>query len=222
MVMSEHERTAPGWATGILPLKGVLLTALVTLSVSPAAAQIGIKLMQFRPTGDLGYVVERKWTPEFLYIQDFEEKTRMRASFLYMNLQPRLDTFPTTGLISDSNGFRVLPGWQTFSKINMYLITGGLDYAVVELFDYDLALYPGLDIIFGGIGMEYESYTPEISSSGFSGGFMIGGLRLRLGAEWAFNDHFGANFEWSTATYYQEEGGRYTFNDLGIGVRYQF
>jgi hypothetical protein len=222
MVQNEHEQAATRGAMGDFPLKGVLLTLLVTLSVIPAVAQIGIKLTQFRPTGDLGYVVERKWMPELQYIQDFEEKTRMRASFLYLNLQPRLDTFPTTGLISDSNGFRVLPGWQTFSKINMYFITGGLDYAVVELFDYDLAIYPGLDIIFGGVNMEYESYTPDISSSGFSGGFMIGGLRLRLGAEWAFNDHFGANLEWSTATYYQEEGGRYTFNDLGLGVRYQF
>jgi hypothetical protein len=222
MVLTEHELVAPRKVLGCSSPKGVLLILFVTLAGLPAMAQIGIKLMQFRPTGDLGYVVERKWTPEFQYIQDFEDRTRMRASFLYMNLQPRLDTFPTTGLISDSQGFRVLPGWQTFSKINMYLITGGLDYAVVELFDYDLALYPGLDIIFGGIGMEYETYTPDISSGSFSGGFAIGGLRLRLGAEYAFNDHFGANLEWSTATYYQEEGGRYTFNDLGLGVRYQF
>lgn len=222
MVLTEHEHMAPRKALGCNSRNVVLLFLLITLAGLPSMAQIGLKLTQFRPTGDLGYVVERRWTPEFQYIQDFEDVTRMRFSFLYLNLQPRLDTFPTTGLISDGNGFRVLPGWQTFSKINMFLITGGIDWAVVELFDYDLALYPGLDIIFGGVNMEYESFTPQLVSSGFSGGFKIGGLRLRFGAEYAFNDHFGANLEWSTATYYQEEGGRYTFNDLGLGVRYQF
>lgn len=219
-MLSPHLRTSFALRRRSWPWALVLLAAV--LGSSHAFAQVGLRLTQFRPTGELGYVVERKFAPEIQFIQDFEDPTRMRFSFLYLNLQPRLDTFPSTGYISDSNGFRVLPGWQTFSNIDLILFSGGLDFAVLELFDYQLALYPGMDIIFGGINMVYESYTPELVSEGFSGGFMIGGLRLRFGAEWAFGDHFGVNLEWSTATYLQEETGRFTFNDLGLGVRYQF
>jgi hypothetical protein len=107
-MLSPHLRTLFDLRRCSWPWALVLLAAV--LGRSHAFAQVGIKLTQFRPTGELGYIVERKFAPEFQFIQDFEDPTRMRFSFLYLDLQPRLDTFPSTGYISDSNEFRVLPG----------------------------------------------------------------------------------------------------------------
>jgi hypothetical protein len=186
-------------------------------------AQLGLRVVQLRPTGEFGMVMEKKVSAELLYIPAFEEdKLRMRASIGIFNMKPRLEVFPTNAWIYDGNGYTQLPGTQSFSKWNMTMLSGGVDLALVRLKDETLNFYPGVDIVFGGITMEYESHTPGISDEYFSGGQLMAGLRFRLGADHAIGDHLGLLLEACRAYYFVEETGRLDHNEIALGVRYQF
>lgn len=184
-------------------------------------AQIGVRLVQFRPTGDLGMTMEKKTSAELLYIEEFEDKWRTRASIGFFKLQPRLPVFPTTGYLYDP-GLTVEPGTESFSKWNMFFFSAGADFAPVQLMDDKLKFYIGLDITCGTISATYETHTPGIADTGFDGGYLMAGLRGRVGAEYAFSDHVGAFLETCRSYYLVEETGGLNHNEIGLGFRYTF
>jgi hypothetical protein len=200
-------------------LVGTVFACLWGLS---SQAQIALRLVQLRPTGGLGMTMEKKISAEVLYLPEFDEKTRVRASLGLFNMKPRLEVFPNNAFIYENGVYTQLPSTQTFHKWNMFFFTFGLDYAAVQLMDDRLTLYPGLDIIGGGISTNYETHTPRISDTYFSGGYLLGGLRGRIGADYRINDHFGCFAETCRAYYFVQESGRLDHNDIGLGVRYQF
>ena len=201
---------------------GAILPFLASFIATNAIAQLGVKLIQFRPTAELGEVMERKVSAELLYLPDFDDTWRSRFFVSYYKLEPRLAVFPITGYEYRDGVWTVYPGTQTYTKYNIILFGGGMDYGGLRLLDDKLTIYPGADIFGGGVNQEYQTDVPGISSSGFSGGFMLAGLRARIGVDYAFSDAVAVFAEWSTATYWLQETGRFTFNDIGIGARFNF
>ncbi len=199
-----------------------ILAFLAMFTASKAVAQLGLKLVQFRPTAELGEVMERKVSAELLYLPDFEANWRSRFFVSYYELEPRLAAFPITGYEYRDGVWTVFPGTQSYTKYNLILFGGGMDYGGLHLMDDKLTIYPGADIFGGGVDQEYETDVPGLSSSGFSGGFMLAGLRARIGADYSFSEVVSVFTEWSTATYWLQESGRFTFNDIGVGARFIF
>lgn len=208
-----------GWRTGC-SLRGPFLLFAAVFFTFTASAQLGIKILQFRPTGELGAVMERKVSAELMYMDDFEEDFRFRAFVGYLKLEPRLDVFPTVGYEYRDGQWTVFPGTFTYTKYTMIMFGGGLDYAAVRLMDDRLTIYPGFRIFGGGVNQEYES--TGLSSSGFSGGKLMAGIGGQLGVDYQLTDQLGFFAEYGTATHYVEEDGRFTFNDMGLGARYTF
>jgi len=118
----------------------VTLLLLLLFAALGGFAQIGLRLVQFRPTGELGMIMEKNVSAELLYIDDFEDDVRFRISLGMFKLQPRMENFPITGTIYNGQGLRVTPGVQHFEKWDMYFFSGGMDWAVVRLFDEKLRL----------------------------------------------------------------------------------
>jgi hypothetical protein len=201
--------------------KFFMLLCLIALGHS-AKAQLGLKLSQFRPTGELGQVMDRKVSAELLYLPEFDDRVRSRFFLSYYKLEPRLSSFPITGYEYRDGVWTVYPGTQTFSKYNLMFFGGGMDYALLQFLDERLTFYPGGDIYMGGANMAYVSDVPGINRSEFEGGFMLAGVRARLGVDYALTDALGVCFEYATATYWMQENGRFTFNDIGLGARYTF
>src|SRR5262245_22864222 len=111
-------RSLPAWS---------LILFLVACCTSELEAQIGLKFFQFRPTAELGDVMERKFSVELQYMEDFENRLRPRAFLTFLKLQPRLDEFPVTGYQSVDGQWTVYPGTQSYSKYNILLFGGGFD-----------------------------------------------------------------------------------------------
>jgi hypothetical protein len=185
-------------------------------------AQLGLRLTQLRPTGELGVTMEKKISAELLFIEDFEEDWRSRASLGYFALQPRLAVFPISGSIYDGQGFKVVAGEQSFSKWNMLFFTVGMDRALARLADEKLTPYAGLDVLVGAVSTEYTSHMPGISDEYFSGGYWFGGIRARVGVDYAITDELGVFLETCRAYYIAQEVGGLNHNDIGLGARYTF
>lgn len=203
-------------------LRRVLLLALLATCAGMLHAQLGLRLVQMRPTGKLGFVMEKKISGELMFIDDFEDDWRVRFSLGFFHLEPRMKVFPITGFISDSDGSRYVAGTESYSKWNMTWITGGMDRSIVRFRDETLVIYAGADGMFGGVNTAYERSTPGISSESFSGGYVYVGVRGRIGVDQSFGDQFGVFLETSRAYYVMQEIGGLNHNDIGFGVRYTF
>jgi len=197
----------------------LLVAALLAFIAIDSSAQIGFKLIQFRPVGELGMVMSKKITGELMYLQEFDEKTRMRFGLSFTSLKPRLDTFPVYAY-KDDGQLSVLPGYEVYHKYNMIILFGGMDYAFID--EENLFVYAGLDILIGGVDQQYDRAYETYVDESFSGGSKLAGGRLRIGGEYMFNENIGAFLELSRAMYYVEDSQWLSNNDIGIGVHYVF
>ncbi|MCB0476355.1 MAG: hypothetical protein KDC69_11810, partial [Flavobacteriaceae bacterium] len=113
--------------------------------------QIAVRVFNFRPTGELGFVMKPTTSVEIAFQDRFSKRStkRFRTGFSlqYISMKPRLDVFPVSGVGSDANGFRVLPGKQSFQKYAMIQMTGGMDYAFIH--KEKLNVFAGFDIVGG-------------------------------------------------------------------------
>jgi len=181
-------------------------------------AQIAVKLIQFRPTGELGMTMSKEITGELMYLSKFDNNWRMRGGISYVSFTPRMESFPVYAIMEDANGTTVLPGYQVFHKCNMTDVFFGVDYAFLDKEKF--YAYGGADIMMGSMkqnyDLSYETYKNESNDLGL----LLGGLRFRLGAEYFLSQHFGVFFELTRAVYAVEESGFYSNNDIGLGLHY--
>jgi hypothetical protein len=196
---------------------GVLMLAFV-LNVH---AQLGLRIFNYRPTGELGFIMKPTFSAEIAKQDGFDDG-RFRSGFTltYLVLKPRLDTFPIIGLMSSGSGDFVLPGKQVFHKYNIFQLGGGFDFAII--YKDPFYLYTGADLIAGGVSIDYYSETPTFEEKSYSGGGGLVGFRLRLGAEYNLNDAFSLFFNANRSYFLVTESGYLSANDYGLGARYMF
>lgn len=206
-----------------VPFRRTLTILLLLLMAQvDVTAQLGVKVTQLRPTGEFGEVMERKVSAQLMYIDGFDEMMRTRFFVTYYKMEPRLETFPIVGYGYSDGIWTVYPGEQTFTKYDLLIFGGGLDLGVLQLLDDKLTFYPGFEIFGGALNQAYTSNVPGISSEDFEGGFLIAGISVRAGADYALSDVVATFAEWTTGTYYVQETGRFTYNEIGLGVRITF
>jgi len=195
------------------------ITFFLILVTHVSFSQIGVRGYQFRPTGELGFVMNKTFSGEILLLHDFEETWRGRFGLSFISLKPRLDTFPVIAIMY-SSGTTVLPGYQVFHKYNITLISAGVDYAVLKKESF--FLYPGIDLIAGGVSIDYDAYYETYKSESYSGGGLLAGFKFRAGAEYAFHDNAGIFLEANRSMYLVTEQGFLSHNEYGLGFRYKF
>ena len=199
--------------------------ALFFLLSNCSIAQVSLRLVNYRPTGEFGFVMKPAWSVEVGWQPRFSKRTtkRMRTGFslLYLNMKPRMEVFPVSGVLHDGNGTTVLPGSQAFQRYRVFQLAGGFDYAVVHR--QKLNLYAGFDIIAGVVSVDYTHDIPGWKNESYQGGGIMGGGRVRLGAEYSLSDRISIFLNASRSTFLLSEPTSISSaNDYGLGVRYSF
>lgn len=193
-----------------------LLIILLLFFFAESNAQLGLKVLQYRPTGELGFTLKKQISGELSWIDDFEDPIRVRYALQYVIGKPRMDTFPTTGTINNY----VVPCDYVLHQFNILSISGGIDRWIWE--NKGKVLYGGLDVIAGAHSHDYYSDFPGVSTTNYSGSSVFGGIRLRIGFEAELNNEWRLFSEIQRSMFYTSEGMLFSYNDVGVGVRYLF
>ena len=204
-------------------MKKIVLIFLLTSPAFISKAQLAVKFYNYRPTGEFGFVMKPTFSAEVAYMRSFEDDKPFRSaiSISYLSMKTRMDTFPTTGWISDGTTGIVLPGYQVFQKYDIIQFYAGMDWGFIRKDPY--FVYIGLDFTGGFTSIAYTSFTEQISNEGYTGGGMLAGYRARIGAEYDVNDMIGifAHVE-RTGWVNSEPASRNSANMYGIGVKLNF
>lgn len=203
-----------------------IVLAIFLLGIHSANAQLGIRGLSLHPGGDLGFTFHPGVALEFSYGKQFSKRAtkRMRTSvnFVYKQLSPRMDIFPTYAYVSDGQGQRVVAGTIRYDRFRVAWLAPAYDFAFIH--KKNIHVFAGLELPMGVNGYDYYLELDEIKNEGFRGaGGGIVGLRARLGAEYSVNDSISifllAN---KGAILFSDPFGIYGMDDLGIGARYIF
>ncbi len=201
-------------------MKKIIITLFIFIYFN-SFSQVALKIINFRPTGELGMLMKPAITGELFY-KDFDEESKLipRFGLGFIKCTPRLDTFLVQGLIV-SQTTTVSPGYITYQKYNLFYLYGGVDYKINIYKGF--SIYPGADVNIGGTVVEYKSEYPTISSNDYSGGSPYVGIRLRIGAEYEIKEGKAAVFIEATRNMNLiPREAFFAYNDYGIGFRYKF
>ncbi|WP_353484529.1 hypothetical protein [Haliscomenobacter sp.] len=204
------------------------LIAIVTLLLfvtTLSFGQISIRVFNYHPTGEFGFVMSPLTSLELglqgRFSKRIERRWRANMSLVYLRMKPRLDVFPVAGFAVDGKGSRVIPGLQSFQKYNIAQFIFGYDYAIVHKEKFNF--YAGLDLLGGAASVDYELVYPSWKDETYQGGGVMVGLRARLGVEYAISDHIGVCINTNRSGFYlREPAAKLWAIDYGLGVRYTF
>ena len=195
---------------------------LLLLSVN-GFSQLSLKVYNYRPTGEFGFVMKPTFSAEVGWTQPFDDDMRWRSSFSasFLMMKPRMEVFPIYGTLTDGTGTHVLEGEQSFQKYNIAQLYCGFDLAIVKKEPF--YAYAGVDITIGAASVEYTSKVVGVVDEGYSGGGILGGFRFRLGAEYDVNDVIGIMVNAERSVWLLSDPAAINWaNYYGIGVKYQF
>jgi hypothetical protein len=200
----------------------ILPALILLLAVQMSFGQLSVKLFNYRPTGEFGFVMKPTFSAEAGYMGSFEdERFRTSASATFLVMKPRLDSFPIYGTLSDGTGDHVLPGSQSFQKYNIAQLFVGFDLAFVKKEPF--YVYAGMDVTVGAASVEYTSYIETFIDESYSGGGFFGGFRFRLGAEYDVTEEIGIFINAQRSVWLITEPAAINWaNDYGLGIKYNF
>jgi hypothetical protein len=203
-------------------MKKIIFLFFFLFSSKIFVAQYGLKIVRYRPTGDMGMALKPTFSGELTTksFDDEDKKWKPRFGLGFIHFAPRLDTIPTNGVIVSSNGSTVTPGYMVIHKYNIAYFYGGFDRQIK--LSKIVFLYPGIDIGVGFIFLNYDSRTELISEQSYSGGSMYIGIRPRLGMEFKMNEKARLFFETVRNMNMIPHQSFFAYNDYGIGIRYNF
>jgi hypothetical protein len=188
-------------------------------------SQFIVRAVNYRPTGEFGFVMKALTTIEIGNQQRFSKRPtkrgRMVASILYLNMKPRLEVFPIAGFASDGRGSRVIPGIQSFEKYRLLQFIFGYDYAFVHKEKFNF--YVGADLVAGLASVNYTVIYPTWKNETYQGGGGLGGFRLRLGLDYKLTETIGVFVSANRGGFLiTEPAGFFAANDYGLGMCYSF
>ena len=194
---------------------------LLFFGVKTSFGQVSVRIFDYRPTGELGFVMKPLLSVEAGFMQEFDKRIRSSFSITFLKMKPRMESFPVYGVLTDGNGTTVLPGEQSFKKYSLFQLFCGFDFAFIKT--KKLFIYMGADIIVGAANVDYIYKIETYKDESYSGGGILGGFRFRLGAEYAINEKLGLIINANRNLYLvAEPAAIFLANDYGIGMRYSF
>jgi opacity protein-like surface antigen len=190
----------------------------------PAMSQgLILKLYNYRPTGEFGFVMKPTYSAELGFESSFDKTTRFKYHFsaTFLKMKPRLESFPIYGILHDGSGEHVLPGSQSFQKYNIAQIFGGFDIAFIKKAPF--YAYAGLDVTIGAASVEYTDYIETFKDESYSGGGILAGFRVRLGAQYDLSEHWGIMLNAERSVWLLSDPAAINWsNQYGLGVIYKF
>jgi hypothetical protein len=166
--------------------KTILLLVIIVNSFSILSQnEYFLNVVHFRPTGELGFVMEPTNSLELGWQGSFSESDmRARVSGTYLFFKPRMSEFPTV----TTNFNFVMQSSQRFNHYSQIHLNFGFDYALINTEKF--TCFGGFDIIAGCQFLDFD-YTSDFStSSEKSYGALLVGLGGRVGSEYALSDSF--------------------------------
>ncbi len=202
-------------------MKNKLLFVLFILFVfgNTAIAQYGIKLSQYRPTEETGFVYSKGLMVELNYRDLFEDHSRGYYSVGFVSLKPRQEAITNlNSYYGGTGGYVIQQVKLIYSNQNIYTLDGGMHYTP---FDYNSIIKPYIGL---GIAMGYYSFTvdeyyesgAQKNSTDYS--FVTGGVKPQIGLEINPNDRISF-FAEGIAAYLIDSEKQYLRNyQIGLGV----
>jgi hypothetical protein len=207
-------------------MKTIITTCIFTLFLCAISfGQISLKAFNYRPTGEFGMTMKPLISVEIGWQDRFSRRSTKRwrygFSLQYLNMKPRMEVFPVYAVGDNGNGFQVFPGHQSFQRYAILQLMGGGDFAFIH--KEKLNVYAGASLIVGAASIDYTDIIEGWKNESYSGGGILGGGRVRLGAEYAFTDNFALFFDMNRNGFLVAEPLAFlTANDYGLGARYSF
>ena len=203
----------------------ICVSALLFFASHITYGQLSLRIFNYRPTGEFGFAMKPLVSMEIgtqgRFSKRATKRTRVGFSATFLKMEPRLEVFPTYGVVSDGAGTRVLPGVQAFGKYNVFQLFGGMDYAFLHNEKYNV--YAGIDLIAGVISVDYTDYVESWKDESYSGGGILAGFRFRLGIEYNLTDQISAFIDANRQGFLVAEPRALNDgNDYGLGLRYTF
>lgn len=200
--------------------QALLIGAISILSVIQLKAQYSLRGYNFRPTGEFGFVMKPTFSADIGFSPVFDESNwRMRVAVTFLKMTPRMDTFPVVTVMTVGSSSTILPGKQSFSKYNIFMLSMGFDYAFY--YNERFAIYGGTDLIGGAASVAYTEEVPTYKSEDYSGGGILAGFRLRIGADYYINDSWSVFADANRIGLLITEPAALTgASEYGIGIRY--
>jgi hypothetical protein len=211
-------------------MKHFFATMLLLLFASSLSfGQIAVRVFNYRPTGEFGFAMNPLNSFEIALMGKFtkgatqrtDRRMRVVFSFVHLKMKPRLDVFPIYGVMTGGNSTTSVTGEQSFQRYNITQITLGADFAIIHKKKFNF--YAGGDLIVGGTSVAFTKKIPGVIDEDYEGGGGLGGLRLRLGAEYSITDHFGVFVNTHRSGFFLSEPAGFLWAyDYGFGMRYSF
>lgn len=156
-------------------------------------SQYFVRLMNYRPTGEFGFVMKPANSLELGWQESFEEsRTRMKIGLSYLFFKPRLSEFPTQSVTYEYAGTKIYGGNQIFYHFSQIQLSLGFDVAIID--QEKFAIYAGLDVLTGLQFTKYESNDVYTNLHETILGSPLIGFSGRLGFEYHLNDSYSLGF----------------------------
>jgi hypothetical protein len=182
---------------------------------------LAVKITRFSPSGKFGAIMDKTFSAELSYMNSFENRIRFRLGASFASLTPRLDTFPiceeyiTYGYVDS-----ILSGYQVYNKYDLLMFSFGLDCSVLELEPF--YLYSGIDFIIGLADIDSKKVINNSVVDSYLFPYFLAGTKLRAGAEFIIKERLAIFSEISQSFYFQFPTEFYSFNEVGLGIRFIF
>lgn len=186
---------------------------------STSKAQYSLKLSQFRPTNETGFVYNKSIAFEIGKRDLFEDFRRSYISVGYASLSPRQESIRTLSSYYGGTGGYVIQQVDVyFSNQNVFSLDGGMHFSPMSD-NSILKLYGGLGVALGYYSFSSEEYYENgMQKSSESLAFVTGGVKPSVGLEVNPNDRVIFFVEGVFAFLLDSEKQYLRNNQIGIGV----
>jgi len=185
-----------------------------------AKSQFYVKTLQWRPTGELGFLFNKSMGLELGGKNDFDKSHfRSRGSVAFLKQKPRMSAFPINAFYYSNGQLSFYPAVEIIKKYNITQFSIGLDFTPTP--KKKLKPLIGLDITVSAISTNIESNggPVEREENGSTAALSIKG---RLGIEYDINNRSSLFFEAQRQYGLIVETMWYSANDIGFGINYSF
>src|SRR4051812_18321504 len=168
------------------PLRILMLLMLIANSV---AAQVGVKVSQLTPYGDIGEYFNKAPAYEIFAILK-NDNLRERFGILYSHLTPRIDTMPVYAVQVDpgNNTQKVIPGFLNNRTLTFAVITADFGYRIINIKD-KFFLYGAAGLVAGKSHTEYTEVFSTVTETTANSDILIAGFKLCGDIEYKLSSH---------------------------------
>ncbi len=171
-----------------------LLIIFIFLSIAATHqgyAQLGFKLTEIVPNGDIGQFFNKGIAPDIYYIDYFRAgKFRTRVGFLYSKLSSRKDTVPQ--YMVQVGGFNpnpvYIPGYLVNRDFSMMYLHGDVSYRFLHINKF--SVFGGLGIVMGKSHVVYYRGFETVIEEEGNVDTIIEGLCFVADVEYQLSKHF--------------------------------